>query len=73
MIALRVIALLLIAASAWALAFGGFSYTKDSKDVKLGPFELQVSEKEDVEVPKWAAFVGLTVGVGLLLVRGGKR
>lgn len=73
MLALRIIAIAFIAASAWALAYGGFSYTKDSKDVKLGPFELQVSEKEDVEVPKWAAFIGLGVGVGLLLVRGGKR
>jgi hypothetical protein len=69
MLALRIIAVLLIIASTWALAEGGFSYTKDSKDVKLGPIELAVKEKENVAVPKWAAFAGIGVGVVLLVLR----
>jgi hypothetical protein len=73
MLVLRIVAVILIIASTWALAEGGFRYTKDRKDVKLGPIELAVKEKENVAVPKWAAFVGLGVGVGLLLVRAGKR
>jgi hypothetical protein len=73
MILLRIAALLLIAASAWALAYGGFEYTKDSKDLKLGPFEVAVNQTETVEVPKWAGFTGLGIGVALLLVRGRKR
>lgn len=72
MLALRIIAVLLIIASTWALAEGGFRYTKDSKDVKLGPIELAVKEKENVTVPKWAAITGIGVGV-LLLVLGKPR
>lgn len=69
MLVLRIVAVILIIASTWALAEGGFSYTKDSKDVKLGPIELAVKEKENVAVPKWAAFAGIGVGVVLLVLR----
>lgn len=72
-IALRIIAILLIAASAWALAYGGFSYTKERNDLKFGPIELAVREKETVEIPKWASVLGLAIGTGLLLAGGRKR
>ncbi len=69
--ATRVIALLLIAGGALALAYGGFSYTKDTTAVKLGPLELKVEEKKTVNVPIWAGVGAIVVG-GLLLVLGGK-
>jgi hypothetical protein len=34
---LKIVAIVLILAGALALAYGGFSYTKDTHDVKLGP------------------------------------
>jgi hypothetical protein len=54
-----------------ALVFGGFSYTKDSSAVKLGPIELSVQQKETVNVPLWAG-VGAIVAGGLLLAFGKK-
>jgi hypothetical protein len=54
------------------LIYGGFSYTKDTTAVKLGPIELSVKEKETVNVPIWAG-VGAIVAGGLLLVLGGKK
>ncbi len=73
MLLLRIVALLLIAAGAWALAAGEFSYTKDSKDLKIGPIELAMSQKETVSIPQWAGLGAIGVGVVLLLVRGRKR
>lgn len=69
--ATRLLAIVLIVAGALGLAYGGFSYTKDTTAVKLGPIELSVKEKESVNVPVWAG-VGAIVAGGLLLVLGGK-
>lgn len=69
---IKLVALLLIAAGVLALAYGGFSYTKDTTAVKLGPLELTVQEKKTVNIPLWAGIGAIVVGGALLLV-GGKR
>ena len=61
--AIKMAAIALIVVGVLSLAYGGFSYTKETHDVKLGPLELSVKEKEDVNVPVWA-------GVGALLLGG---
>ena len=63
--------LVLVVAGALALAFGGFSYTKDSSALKLGPIELSVKQKETVNVPLWAGIAAVVAG-GLLLAFGKK-
>ena len=72
MTATRIIAILLIVAGGLGLAYGGFSYTKDTTAVKLGPIELSVKEKETVNIPIWAG-IGAIVFGGLLLAVGGKK
>lgn len=68
----RIVAIALIVAGALALLYGGFSYTKDTTAVKLGPIELSVKEQKTVNVPMWAGVGAIVVG-GLLLVLGGKK
>jgi hypothetical protein len=68
----RIIAISLIAAGLLALVYGGFSYTKDTTAVKLGPIELSVKEKETVNVPVWAGVGAVVIG-GLLLVFGTRK
>lgn len=68
----KVIAIVLIIAGTLGLVYGGFSYTKDTTVVKLGPLELSAKEKQTVNVPMWAGIGAIVVG-GLLLVLGGKR
>jgi TRAP-type C4-dicarboxylate transport system permease small subunit len=68
----KVIAIVLVIAGILGLAYGGFSYTKDTTVVKLGPLELSAKEKQTVNVPMWAGVGAIVVG-GLLLVLGGKR
>ena len=69
---IKIVAVVLIAAGVLGLLYGGFSYTKDTTAVKLGPIELSVKEKESVNVPIWVG-VGAIVAGGLLLVFGTKN
>ena len=68
----RLIGIVLIVAGVLGLVYGGFSYTKDTTAVKVGPVELSVKEKETVNVPMWAGIGAIVIG-GLLLVLGSKK
>jgi hypothetical protein len=68
---LKIVAILLIAAGAAGLAYGSFSFTKETHSAKLGPIELSVKEKQTVNVPVWAGLGAIAVGV-VLLVAGRK-
>jgi hypothetical protein len=65
---LRVVALALIVAGVLALAYGGFTYTKETHEAKLGPIEVQVKDKEHVNVPVWAGVIAVAAGALLLVV-----
>ena len=60
--------LILLVLGALGLIYGGFSYTKEKGDAKIGPIEIQVTEKERVNVPLWAGIGAVAVG-GALLAR----
>lgn len=70
--AMKLVAITLIVLGALGLAYGGFSYTKDTTVVKLGPIELTAKEKETVNVPMWVGIGAIALG-GVLLLLGGKR
>ena len=69
---IKIVAIILIVAGAAALAYGGFSYTKETHKAEIGPLKLQVQEKEQVNVPQWAGIAGIVIGVVLLVVGKGK-
>jgi hypothetical protein len=69
---LKTLGIVLLVAGVLALAYGGFSYTKDTTAVKLGPLELSVKEKETVNVPVWAG-AGAVLAGGLLLLLGSRK
>ena len=64
----KLIAVILIAGGCVGLAYGGFSYTKETSAVKLGPIELKVQEKERVNVPLVVSAGAIAIGVFLLVV-----
>jgi hypothetical protein len=68
----RLIAIIIIVAGALGLLYGSFSFTKATHDVKLGPIEFSVKEKETVNVPMWAGIGAIVVG-GLLLGFSSKK
>ena len=69
--ATKLVGLILIIGGALALAFGGFSYTKDSTALKIGTVELSVKEKQTVNLPLWAGLAAVVAG-GVLLAVGRK-
>ena len=67
----QIVALLLIVGGVLALAYRGFSYTKETHEAKIGPLELNVKEREYVNVPVWLGVGAVVVGA-VLLVSGKK-
>ena len=72
MTAMKMAAIVLIAAGVLGLAYGSFTYTKDTHEAKLGPLELSVKDKETVNIPVWAGVGAIVIG-GVLLLVGGKK
>ncbi len=68
----KLIGIILIAAGCLGLVYGGFSYTKETTGVKLGPIELKVQEKETVTVPLIVSAGAIAIGVFLLVAVGRK-
>jgi multidrug transporter EmrE-like cation transporter len=66
--AVKIIGVALILAGTLGLAYGSFSFTKETHDAKLGPLEFQLKEKETVNIPVWAGVGAIIVGAVLLLV-----
>ncbi len=69
---LKLVAIVLIVAGVLGLAYGSFSYTKDTHAIKVGPVELSIKEKETVNVPLWAGVGAIVLG-GVLLVVGSRK
>ena len=65
---LKVVALVLIVAGILGLVYGGFTYTKETHQAKIGPIEMSVNEKQTINVPVWAGIGAIVLGGGLLLV-----
>ena len=65
----RIIAIILIIAGSLGLAYGGFSYTKDTRRADGGVSQLSVDDNETVNVPAWAGVSILIAGALLLIVR----
>lgn len=63
---------ILIVLGCLGLAYGGFSYTKDTTQVKLGPIELKVQEKENVNVPMIVSAGAVVLGIFMLVAFGRK-
>ena len=63
---LKIVGIALIVAGALGFVYGGFSYTRDTSKLKLGPVEVTVQEKRTVNVPLWLGLGAVAVGAALL-------
>ena len=68
----RIMGVLLIVAGLLGIVFSSFSFTKETQEIKLGPIELAVKERQSVNIPIWASLGAIVVG-GVLLVVGSKK
>lgn len=67
--AVKMLAIVLIAAGVLGLVYGGFTYTRETHEARLGPIELSIKDKETVNVPVWAGVGAIMAGMALLLAR----
>jgi hypothetical protein len=67
---LKILGLALVVAGVLALVYKGFSYTEETHEAKLGLLEIQVKDRERVEIPTWLGVVAVVAGAGLLLMPG---
>jgi multidrug transporter EmrE-like cation transporter len=63
---LKLAAIVLILAGIAGLAYGGFTYTKETHSADVGPLHLEVKEKERVNIPLWAGIAAIIGGVVVL-------
>lgn len=66
--AVKLVGIVLIVAGILGLAYGGFSYTRQTHKATVGSLELSVKDKETVNVPVWAGVGAIVVGGLMLLV-----
>jgi hypothetical protein len=64
----KLLGVVLLVVGLLALAYGGFSYTKNTDKVNIGPIHFEVQDKERVNIPLWAGVAVAIVG-GVLLAR----
>lgn len=67
--AIKMLAIVLIVSGCLGLAYGGFTYTKETHQAKLGPIELSVKDTQTVNIPIWAGVGAIVAGMALLFVR----
>jgi hypothetical protein len=67
--AMKLVGIVLLVGGILGLMYGGFTYTKETHEAKIGPFVLSVKDKETVNVPVWAGVGAIAAGVVLLVVR----
>ena len=65
----KMFAIVLMVAGALGLAYGGFTYTKQTHQAKIGPIELSVADKETVNIPIWISIAAIATGAMLLIAR----
>lgn len=64
---MKLLAIILIVGGLLGLAYGGFTYTKDTHTASLGPLSLSVVDKETVNIPLWASIVAIVAGAAVLV------
>lgn len=67
--AVKMLAIALIIAGGLGLLYGGFTYTKETHETKLGPIVLSVQDKQTVNIPIWAGVGAIVAGMILLFAR----
>ena len=64
----RITGIVLIVLGLAGFMTGGFSFTKETTQAKLGPLELTVKDKESVNVPQWLSLGAIALGAVVLVL-----
>jgi uncharacterized membrane protein YidH (DUF202 family) len=70
---MKIAGIVLIVLGVLALAYGGFSYTREKKVIDLGPVQATTKTRETVPVPPLLGAAAIVGGVALVIVGARKR
>jgi len=70
---MKIAAIVLIVAGVLALAYGGFSYTREKKVIDLGPIQATAKTRETVPIPPIIGAAALAGGIIMLVMSSRKR
>jgi len=65
----KLIGILLLVVGVLALAYGGFTYTRETHEAEIGPVEVEVHDRERVNIPVWAGAAFVIGGAFLLIAQ----
>ncbi len=63
----NIVAIVLIVAGVLGLLYGAFGYTTETHEATLGPLEVSVTDRKEVNFPMWIGLGTIVIGVGVLL------
>lgn len=64
---MKALGIVLVAVGVLALAFGGFTYAKQSHVAQIGSLAVSVEDQRTVNVPWWLGAIAISTGAVLLL------
>jgi hypothetical protein len=70
---MKIAAIVLIVAGVLGLVYGSFSYTRETHELKVGPLDVSVKDKQTVAIPIGAGVGAIAVGAILLMLERKKR
>jgi uncharacterized membrane protein YidH (DUF202 family) len=73
MAARQIAAIVLIVIGIAALAWGGFSWTREKTVIDLGPIQAKTQTRERVPIPPVVGGLALVAGIVLLVLPAGRR
>jgi hypothetical protein len=62
------VAIVLIVAGVFGLAYGWVTYTRDRNHTQIAPLDIAIGDRETVTVPIWAGMASIAIGGGILLL-----
>jgi len=70
---MKIAGLVLIVLGVLALAYGGFSYTREKKVIDLGPIEATQRTRETVPVPPLLGAAAIVGGIAIMAVSASRK
>ena len=64
----KIIAIVLIAVGILGLVYGSFSYTRETHDLKVGPLDVSIKDRQTVAIPIGAGVGAILVGAVLFVL-----
>jgi len=70
---MRIAGIALIVLGVLALAYGGFSYTREKKVIDLGPLQASTRTRETVPIPPLIGVAAVAGGIAMVIVSARRR